>query len=151
MNRQRAKTPRGKEAGKSGIQILERVLPQFPLASLRLGGSLCLLAAPPPPWHLGESPRTRDILSWRLPTMSRRDTRREFLKTTTMAGLSAPRWLNAVPAIGRTSANEKVRFACIGVGGKGDSDTNDAGSHGEIIALCDCDENTLDAMASKYP
>ena len=27
-----------------------------------------------------------------------------------------------------------MRFACIGVGGKGDSDTNDAGKHGEIVA-----------------
>ena len=38
------------------------------------------------------------------------------------------------------SPNEKVRFACIGVGGKGESDTNDAGKHGQIVALCDVDE-----------
>jgi predicted dehydrogenase len=45
----------------------------------------------------------------------------------------------------------KVRFACIGVGGKGDSDTNDAGSHGEIVALCDINNEVLDKMAKKYP
>ncbi len=49
------------------------------------------------------------------------------------------------------SANEKVRFACIGVGGKGDSDTNDAGDHGEIVGLCDIDAHTLDKKGAKYP
>ncbi len=44
-----------------------------------------------------------------------------------------------------------MRFACIGVGGKGDSDTNDAGAHGEIVALCDIDSNVLDEMGKKYP
>ena len=46
---------------------------------------------------------------------------------------------------------KRVRFACIGVGGKGDSDTNDAGRHGEIVALCDIDSEVLDKMGKKYP
>ena len=37
------------------------------------------------------------------------------------------------------------------MGGKGESDTDDAGHHGEIVALCDVDEKTLDKMAAKYP
>jgi predicted dehydrogenase len=49
------------------------------------------------------------------------------------------------------SPNARVRFACIGNGGKGDSDTRDAGKHGEIIALCDVDENTLDKMGDRFP
>ena len=56
-----------------------------------------------------------------------------------------------LPAFAGASANEKVRFACIGVGGKGESDTNDAGAHGEIVALCDIDSKTLDKMAAKFP
>ncbi len=46
---------------------------------------------------------------------------------------------------------ERVRFACIGVGGKGESDTEDAGAHGEIVALCDIDANTLNKMGKKFP
>ncbi len=55
------------------------------------------------------------------------------------------------PISGRSAAppNEKVRFACIGVGGKGDSDTRDAARFGQIVGLCDVDANTLDKMASR--
>ncbi|MDB5351718.1 MAG: hypothetical protein JWN86_2965, partial [Planctomycetota bacterium] len=86
--------------------------------------------------------------------MSSRDNRREFLRKTSLAGLSSPLWLGGAPSLAsalRSPQNEKIRFACIGVGGKGDSDTNDAGNNGEIVALCDIDENTLEKMASKYP
>jgi predicted dehydrogenase len=81
--------------------------------------------------------------------------RREFLtQSAALAGAAGSFLGRGVPAIGRTtreSANEKVRFACIGIGGKGDSDTNDAGAHGEIVALCDIDSKTLDKMGAKYP
>ena len=81
--------------------------------------------------------------------MSRRSTRRVFLSQAA-ASLAVPT-LMGLPSFARTTANAKLRFACIGVGGKGDSDTNDAGANGEIVALCDCDGHTLDRMASKYP
>jgi len=84
--------------------------------------------------------------------MADRPTRRDFLRQTALAGAAGSYFLGGAPALARTaraSANEKVRFACIGVGGKGDSDTNDAGNHGEIVALCDIDQNTLDKMAEK--
>ena len=80
--------------------------------------------------------------------------RREFLTRTTLAGVAVPAFGGAAPAFARApsrSANEKIRFACIGVGGKGDSDTNDAGSHGEIIGLCDIDSHTLDKMGAEVP
>jgi hypothetical protein len=42
--------------------------------------------------------------------------------------------------------------ACIGVGGKGDSDTNGAADRGgNIVALCDADKNTLDGKGQKFP
>jgi predicted dehydrogenase len=65
--------------------------------------------------------------------------------------------VGAVPALGADekskpeSPNERVRIACIGVGGKGDSDSNDAGKYGEIVALCDVDEQTLERKAAKFP
>lgn len=49
------------------------------------------------------------------------------------------------------SPNNQLSFGCIGVGGKGDSDTADANSHGNVVAICDVDSNTLDSAAAKYP
>ncbi len=89
--------------------------------------------------------------------MSRQTNRREFLSQAALAGLAVPALLGGAPgsALARslrgTSPADTIRFACIGVGGKGDSDTNDAGRHGDIVALCDIDDNTLDKMAAKYP
>jgi predicted dehydrogenase len=79
--------------------------------------------------------------------------RREFFQHSAMAGAGSF-LLGGAPAYARSlapSPNEKVRFACIGVGGKGDSDTHDAGRHGEIVALCDTDENVLNRMGKEYP
>ena len=68
--------------------------------------------------------------------------RRDFLKTTSLlagaAAVSAPYFLRA------QGANERINIACIGVGGKGSSDTDSAfGLGGNIVALCDIDANTL--------
>jgi predicted dehydrogenase len=81
--------------------------------------------------------------------------RRAFLKHTALAG-TGPFLLgasaSAAPrAFPPSSPNEKVRFACIGIDGKGQSDTDDAGSHGEIVALCDINTRVLDKMGKKYP
>ncbi len=88
--------------------------------------------------------------------MTGRPTRRDFLVRSALAGAAGPLLAGGGPSPARASAmpqspNEKVRFACIGVGGKGESDTDDAGKHGEIVALCDVDEKMLDKMGAKYP
>jgi predicted dehydrogenase len=79
--------------------------------------------------------------------------RRQFFKQTVAAsaGTYLVRGASVSAAPDSKSPNEKVRFACIGVGGKGDSDTNDAGERGEIVALCDIDSEVLDKMGSKFP
>ena len=69
--------------------------------------------------------------------------RRDFFKSTSLlagaAAISAPYFLRA------QGANERINIACIGVGGKGDSDSSSAfGLGGNIVALCDIDANTLD-------
>ncbi len=77
--------------------------------------------------------------------------RRDFIKTTTMAGTGSF-LLGGAPGYARSlrpSPNERIRFACIGVGGKGGSDTEDAARFGEVVGLCDVDDNTLDKMANK--
>jgi predicted dehydrogenase len=49
------------------------------------------------------------------------------------------------------AANEQIRFACIGIGGKGDSDSADAGKNGDVVAICDIDDARLDNATKKFP
>ena len=75
--------------------------------------------------------------------------RRQFLnRTTAVAGAAA----FAFPYIGRVlGANERLNIACIGVGGKGDSDSSDAAScGGNIVAICDVDKNTLAKKGQQF-
>src|SRR5580658_9791785 len=57
------------------------------------------------------------------------------------------------PFVGRVlGANDKINVACIGVHGKGDSDTDDtARCGGNLVALCDVDSRHLRDKAQKYP
>jgi predicted dehydrogenase len=82
--------------------------------------------------------------------MARRKNRRDFLKTSAVAG--AGFWV-AGTALGKEKKNpiETVRFASIGVAGKGGSDTADAAKNGTLVAICDVDEKRLGDAAKKYP
>ena len=73
-----------------------------------------------------------------------RTTRRQFLQTTAAAGVGF--WVagGTRQALSR-SANERPNVACIGVGGKGGSDSNNAAQFGNVIAICDVDRNTLES------
>jgi len=51
---------------------------------------------------------------------------------------------------GGVAPNEALNIACIGVGGKGRSDTEQVARLGKIVALCDIDQERLDAMAAKH-
>src|SRR5947207_12397491 len=75
--------------------------------------------------------------------------RRDFLKTTSLfagaAAISAPYFMRAA------GANERINIACIGVGGKGDSDSSSAfGLGGNIVALCDIDSDTLNKKNKSF-
>jgi predicted dehydrogenase len=72
-----------------------------------------------------------------------RITRRNFLQTTTAAGVGF--WVagGTRRALSR-SANEKPNVVSIGVGGKGGSDSNNAAQFGNVVAICDVDRNTLE-------
>ncbi len=83
--------------------------------------------------------------------MSQKSSRREFLQQS--SALAAAYWVSS-SSQGWTqekSANEEIRFACIGVEGKGRSDRDDAGRHGHIVALCDIDEERLEKAAARFP
>jgi predicted dehydrogenase len=76
--------------------------------------------------------------------------RRRFLQSTAYAGVGF--WLARRPALaGVKSPNEKVNIACVGVGGKGSSDTDQAGNYGNIVAICDVDDQRLEAKARRFP
>ena len=76
--------------------------------------------------------------------------RRHFLQKT---GLGTGAILFGAPAIVRgQNLNSRINVACIGVGGKGDSDVNDAAKcGGNIVALCDVDGRTLNKKGEQYP
>ena len=76
--------------------------------------------------------------------------RRRFLQTTTAAGVGLGFGIGR--ASGQAgSANDRLRFACIGVGGKGSSDTDHVAGLGDVVALCDIDSQRLGQKAEKHP
>src|SRR5262245_24102989 len=82
--------------------------------------------------------------------MSRRASRRRFIKTSAVIG--AGYWaLGGIAPRESRSANEKIQFACVGVGGKGSSDSQDAGRAGDVVAICDVDERNLNAASVRWP
>ncbi len=83
--------------------------------------------------------------------MSLQHSRRDFLRTAAVTGFGV--WIGTESRAQNNpkSPNDKINFACIGVGGKGDSDSNDAARFGNIVAICDVDENTLDKKGQAYP
>ncbi len=77
--------------------------------------------------------------------------RRHFLQQT---GLGAGAILLGVPSIVRgQNLNSRINVACIGVGGKGDSDVTETSMCAgvNIVALCDVDGRTLDKKAAQFP
>lgn len=83
--------------------------------------------------------------------MSLQHSRRDFLRTAAVTGFGV--WIGTESHAQNNpkSPNDKVNFACIGVGGKGDSDSSDAARFGNIVAICDVDENTLNKKGEQFP
>lgn len=83
--------------------------------------------------------------------MSHSANRRDFLKQSTALGVAW--WVGSHTSVsGQDSRNpvERLNFACIGVDGKGASDTADAGREGNVVALCDIDDQRLQKAAARY-
>ena len=78
-------------------------------------------------------------------------TRRQFIRRSTVAAGAATAF--SFPFVGRVlGANDAIRVACIGVGGKGDSDSSNAAEcGGEIVAICDVDSTSLDKKGTQFP
>ena len=86
--------------------------------------------------------------------MSRSTNRRNFLKAS--AAIAPAVYVGhtrvgfAQDAKADRSANGQVNYAGVGVGGKGKSDVKDASDHGEIVAICDVDGDTLRKEGKRY-
>jgi predicted dehydrogenase len=76
--------------------------------------------------------------------------RRRFLHGLALAGPGF--WaLGGVRGAGGSLSLGNIQFACIGVGGKGESDAKSAAAHGEIVAICDTDSKNLEKAGTTYP
>ncbi|MDO5114362.1 MAG: twin-arginine translocation signal domain-containing protein, partial [Planctomycetia bacterium] len=73
--------------------------------------------------------------------------RRNFLKSTAVAGAGV---LIARDLLANESPNEKIAFACIGIGGKGGSDSADAARFGQVVAVCDTNRNQLKGGEKRF-
>ncbi|HUT09966.1 MAG TPA: Gfo/Idh/MocA family oxidoreductase [Thermoguttaceae bacterium] len=79
----------------------------------------------------------------------RRPSRRQFLQTTAATGIGY--WVaGGVRAQESTSPNERIAMASVGIGGKGSSDSADAGRSGDMVAICDVDTNRLEGTGKKF-
>jgi len=82
--------------------------------------------------------------------MSRRITRRQALA----ASAASLGYLYLAPATSAARvyrANEKLRVAGIGIGGKGSSDIDNAAALMDVVALCDVDAEYLGNKQKKWP
>ncbi|MGD9855614.1 MAG: Gfo/Idh/MocA family protein [Planctomycetaceae bacterium] len=76
--------------------------------------------------------------------------RRDFLKTSAGAALSAGLWRSGFAGEESTSPNEKLNIACIGTANRAAADID--GVKGEhIVALCDVDREYLDRALMQFP
>ena len=77
--------------------------------------------------------------------MSQKMNRRDVLKGA--AAASAGFWglgrQTLAQELASKSPNEKVNFAAIGIGGKGDSDSEHVAKLGNLVAICDVDTDPI--------
>ena len=83
------------------------------------------------------------------PALSTSLTRRQFIRRTSVAVGAAA---FTFPFVGRVlGANDRINIACIGVGGKGDSDSSEAARCGaNIAANCDVYQTALDKKTRQF-
>ena len=82
--------------------------------------------------------------------MKNKISRRGFIKGTTLTGIGF--WVAAGTARQvRASANERLAFAGIGVGGKGGGDIANAARFADVVAVCDVDKGRLADSLKRYP
>ncbi len=82
--------------------------------------------------------------------MTRKTTRRDFLKATTVASVGYMALAGFTPKVS-AAPSERIRFAGIGIGGKGESDIRHAAMFADVVAICDTDKKSLARAQTLYP
>ena len=86
--------------------------------------------------------------------MSRRSSRRNFLKTTTAAAAGVGFWvaggLEAAP-LRQPGPNDRLNIGIIGAGGRGADNLSAVAKTENIVALCDVDAAHLGSAGAKHP
>ncbi|MDO4587716.1 MAG: Gfo/Idh/MocA family oxidoreductase [Planctomycetia bacterium] len=82
--------------------------------------------------------------------MKKKLSRRDFFKTSTIAGTGFLVASGNFAKQSRASALQDVAVAGVGVGGKGSSDIKDASYYGKVVAICDVDKNTLEGQSQNF-
>ncbi len=81
--------------------------------------------------------------------MSIKPSRRNFVKAS--AAIGAGYWAaGGVAPRESLSAIERVQFGCIGIGGKGGSDSEDANRAGDVVAVTDIDDKTIEKEITRF-
>ena len=87
--------------------------------------------------------------------MSEQRSRRDFLRTAAATGaglwMADKSWAADTKSTRIIGANDRINIACIGVGGKGGSDSQNAAHFGNIAAVCDVDDRTLAGAVKRWP
>lgn len=78
-------------------------------------------------------------------TLIKNYTRRDFIGTGAASAIAITYLPSRV-----FGANERLAMAGIGVGGKGSSDIDGAGTQGDVVAICDVDEKRLNGKGNKF-
>ena len=83
--------------------------------------------------------------------MTRKTTRRRFIGQS--AAIGAGFWIGSqTTAKAQVSALQSLSAACVGIGGKGDSDASHIGEQGvKIVGLCDVDGGRLTKKGREFP
>jgi predicted dehydrogenase len=82
--------------------------------------------------------------------MSQRSNRRDFLKQSALAGVGF--WVAGGLALNESrAANEKLNIAVIGAGGQGHHNLSQVKNLGNIVALCDPDEDRAKQAFNEFP
>ena len=82
--------------------------------------------------------------------MTRRVSRRGFHKAAA-AGSLGYLFTGSALSVGKVyGANEKLRFAGVGIGGKGSSDIDNCAELGEVVAIVDIDDKNIASKVKKW-
>lgn len=84
--------------------------------------------------------------------MTRLTTRRRFLGQSAALGAGVGFWTSSQPEVRAHSALQSLAAGCVGVGGKGGSDTSHISENDvAIVGLCDVDGGTLTKKGREFP